>query len=246
MPPWLRNARDFVSRREPTVLITALLLVLALWGLVALTDEVIEGGTQKFDERIMKSMRHRDDPARPAGPHWLPSMMRDITALGSFIVLALVVAAVAGFLVIVRRYHMMWLVLAASAGGALINSIFKHFVQRPRPQIVPHLADVSSASFPSGHSALSASVYLTLGGLLAANVTSRALKAYFLFVAILVTFLVGVSRVYLGVHYPSDVLAGWTCGLIWAIVVWFVGRHLQRRGAVEPEANSLPALDPEP
>jgi undecaprenyl-diphosphatase len=247
MPSWLRNARDFVSRRrESTVLITALILVLALWGLIALTDEVLEGGTQRFDERIMKSLRHPDDLSKPIGPPWMLSMVRDVTALGSFVVLTLVVSAVAGFLIIIRRYNMTLLVLAASAGGASINSIFKHFIDRPRPRIVPHLTDVSSASFPSGHSALSASVYLTLGGLLASNVRSRRLKAYFLFVAILVTVMVGASRVYLGVHYPSDVLAGWTTGLIWAIIVWFLGRHLQRRGAVEPETDSIPTLDPKP
>jgi undecaprenyl-diphosphatase len=137
----------------------------------------------------------------------------------------------------IGRYHMMWLVLAASIGATVINSTIKNIVERPRPVVVPRLTDVSSESFPSGHSAMSAAVYLTLGGLLAQTVSRRRLKLYFIFVAMLLTFLVGLSRVCLGVHYPSDVLAGWTTGLVWALLCWLAGRYLQRRGAIEREED---------
>jgi undecaprenyl-diphosphatase len=171
-------------------------------------------------------------------------------------VLTLLVAGVLGFLVMIRHYHMMWLVLGATIGAALVNTAVKMIIARPRPPEPLRLQEVSTLSFPSGHSALSAAVYLTLGSLLAQTVSKRRHKAYFLFVALGITLLVGVSRVYLGVHYPSDVMAGWTSGLIWAISVWIVGRYLQRRGAIEQEADPMPepvleaepepALDPKP
>jgi undecaprenyl-diphosphatase len=151
------------------------------------------------------------------------------------IVLLMVVGSVAGFLLLVRRYHMMWLMLVATIGATAINSTIKEMVDRPRPSIVPQLTDVSHESFPSGHSAMSAAVYLTLGGLLAQTVSRRRIKLYFIFVAMAVTFMVGFSRVCLGVHYPTDVLAGWAVGLVWALLCWLVARYLQRRGAIERE-----------
>src|SRR3954470_7238136 len=133
----------------------------------------------------------------------------------------------------VRKYHAMWLVLIASFGGLLLSTGLKSLVDRPRPQLVPHLSQVYTSSFPSGHSMMSAIVYLTLGSLLARLVPSRPVKVYCMFVAMGLTFLVGISRVYMGVHYPTDVLAGWTAGLVWALLVWLAARALQRRGTVE-------------
>jgi undecaprenyl-diphosphatase len=127
----------------------------------------------------------------------------------------------------------MTLVLVATFGGLILSSLLKGLFERPRPQLVPHLSHVYTTSFPSGHSMLSAVVYLTLGTLLARLVQHRYLKIYFLVLALLLTFLVGLSRVYMGVHYPTDVLAGWTAGLAWASVCWLAARYLQQRGKVE-------------
>src|SRR6478609_3685952 len=129
----------------------------------------------------------------------------------------------------------MWLVLVSSFGGLLISSLLKDIINRPRPQLVPHLSQVYTSSFPSGHSMLSAVVYLTLGSLLARIAPGMMVKLYLIAVALLLTFLVGVSRVYMGVHYPTDVLAGWTAGLVWAILCWLAARRLQIHGAVEKD-----------
>jgi undecaprenyl-diphosphatase len=166
---------------------------------------------------------------------------RDLTALGGIAVLTLTVAAVLGFLWLRKMYGAAWLVLLATSGGLIASMALKHLFQRDRPSIVPHLSIVSSSSFPSGHSMLSAVVYLTLGALLARFVEQRRMKAYFLLVALALSFLVGVSRVYLGVHYPTDVLAGWSAGLAWALACWLVARYLQRRGAVEKGAEKSTA-----
>jgi undecaprenyl-diphosphatase len=182
-------------------------------------------------------MRRADDPSRPIGPRWLPEVGRDLTALGGVAALTLTTAFVAGYLLIVRKYHAMWLVLAATLGGLLISTLLKHLIDRARPDLVPHLSHVYTSSFPSGHSMLSAVVYLTLGALLTRLAAERRVKLYFLAAALLLTFLVGVSRVYMGVHYPTDVLAGWTAGLVWALLCWLVARYLQRRGAVERDAD---------
>jgi undecaprenyl-diphosphatase len=131
----------------------------------------------------------------------------------------------------------MWLVLAASAGGLIISSLLKHEFERRRPSVVPHLATVYTSSFPSGHSMMASAVYLTLGALLTRIVPERSAKVYFIAVAILVAILVGLSRVYLGVHYPTDVLAGWTAGSVWALVCWQVARYLQQRGTVERDTE---------
>jgi undecaprenyl-diphosphatase len=255
MSHWLRKAKEFLSKREPLVLFSALILLLALWGLFALTDEVLEGDTQSLDLRIMNALR-QPGPGQgakpiPIGPRWLKSAMLDITALGGVAVLTLLVGGVIGFLIMIRHYHMMWLVLLASAGAALVNTSVKALIDRPRPPMDLRLTEVSTPSFPSGHSTLSAAVYLTLGTLLAQTVKKKRAKAYFIGVALLLTMLVGFSRVFLGVHFPSDVLAGWTSGIIWAILIWLLGRHLQRKGAIEQETELIesppapePALDP--
>jgi undecaprenyl-diphosphatase len=237
MAPLLVKLRAFFVGKEPLVFVAALLVVLGVVVFIALLDEVREGDSMNFDNRVLRALRKPDDPAKLIGPWWVRSVVRDVTALGSGVVLLMVVGAVLGFLIMIRRYHMMWLVLAATVGATAINSTIKGIVDRPRPTVVPRLTDVSSESFPSGHSAMSAAVYLTLGGLLAQTVSRRRVKLYFIFVAMAVTFLVGISRIALGAHYPTDVLAGWATGLVWALLCWLVARYLQRRGAIEKEED---------
>jgi undecaprenyl-diphosphatase len=231
----LRRLIGWIGQHELPVLIGLLVLVLAVWGFVATADVVFEGKTQDFDNRVLKALRRADDPARPIGPEWLHEIGRDLTALGGIAVLTLMIAAVVGFLLLRQSYGAMWLVILATLGGLVVSTLLKGLFDRDRPDIVPHLSHVMTTSFPSGHSMLSAVVYLTLGALLGRFVESGVLKAYFLFVALTLTILVGLSRVYLGVHFPTDVLAGWSAGLAWAVLCWLVARRLQRRGTVERE-----------
>ncbi len=222
-------------KRDDAALLAAMLaVVLCVWVFVAVADRVTEGHTQHLDEQLLLSMR-AGSPSEPRGPAFLPGSMRDLTALGSPAVLALFVVAVAGSLAVRRQYHALGLLLVATVGGVVLNEFLKHAFARPRPPLAFHLTEVRSMSFPSGHAMESAIIYLTLAALLARLVQPRLLRLYFIGLAFFLTFVVGVSRVYLGVHYPSDVLAGWTAGLAWALLCWAAARYLQQRGKVEPE-----------
>jgi undecaprenyl-diphosphatase len=133
----------------------------------------------------------------------------------------------------------MFLLLVAIGGGIVVSLLLKQAFARPRPDLVPHGSHVYTSSFPSGHSMMAAVTYLTIGALLARAHEGAAIKAYVIILATLLTTAVGISRVYLGVHWPTDVLAGWTTGGCWAVLCWTLANRLQRRGEIEPESNAL-------
>ncbi|MEO7413841.1 MAG: phosphatase PAP2 family protein [Opitutaceae bacterium] len=226
----------------PSKLIFALgaaLFVLAAWVFAELADDAVPGNYLELETKIMRSFRHPDDLSRGLGPPEVTLAMRDITALGSTTVLTLVVALVLGFLFLCRRYRAALLILTATLSGTIIGSSAKNIIDRDRPQIVPHLTEVSSKSFPSGHSMMSSVVYLTLGALLAQTTARRREKVYVIAAACLLTVLIGMTRVYLGVHYPTDVVAGWAAGVAWALLCWGIAWWLQRHGQLRhPEASS--------
>ena len=222
---------------ERTILLSLFAIGGSVWAFVAIANAVLEGDSRGFDERILRSLRQPGNLAQPVGPLWLADVARDITALGGGAVILLVSGAVLGHLWLARRNHAAWLVLASVTGGVLVMSLLKHEFARERPALVPHLVKVSSLSFPSGHSVLSAVTYLTLGALLARTTRDRVTKTYYLAVATFLAGLIGLSRVYLGVHYPTDVLAGWCIGIAWALLCSTIARWLQRTGAVEPASS---------
>jgi undecaprenyl-diphosphatase len=232
----VHSALDWIGGHELVVMMLLLVAALAIWAFVTIAEQVQAGATSQFDEWVVRALRQPDDPSKPIGPRWLAEVGRDLTALGGVAVLTLLTLAVVGYLWLRRMYGAMWLIVAAATGGFVVTSVLKNWFDRPRPNVVPHLSIVSTSSFPSGHSMLAATVYLTLGALLGRFVRERRLRAYFLIVALVLTLLVGVSRVYMGVHYPTDVFAGWTAGLAWALVCWLVARALQQRGRVEQDA----------
>jgi undecaprenyl-diphosphatase len=222
---------------ERATLIALVLAASVLFAFAQLANAVGRGGTRPFDEWLLVSLRTPGNLADPIGPVWFEEMMRDFTAIGSTGVLTFMVLAVAGFLAMTRKGHAALFVLASVIGGVLISQTMKWAYARPRPDLVPHGAEVYTASFPSGHSMMSAIVYLTLGALLARTQSDRAVKIYVLAVAGAAALLVGASRVYLGVHWPTDVLAGWALGGVWALMCWLVMSWLQSRGQVEQETE---------
>lgn len=233
-----------VLRLEFGLLLTIAVLTGAAWLFLAIADEVIEGETHALDERLLLALRNNPaDLGDPIGPPWFEEMMRDFTALGGLGVLALLTVSVFFFLVLQRKNHGAFLLLAVTTGGMLLSLLLKAGFDRPRPDLVPHGSYASYASFPSGHSMLAAATYLTLGALLARLQPGLRLKLHILALAVTFTVLVGVSRVYLGVHWPSDVAAGWAAGAVWAAACWLAARTLQRRGQVETddeEADEVP------
>jgi undecaprenyl-diphosphatase len=223
------------SLRELVPLASLAFIAASLYVFAQIADEVTEGKFVRFDETILRALRNPADLADPIGPRWVETIFLDITALGSTTVLTLICASVIGFLLIDGKRGAALFVLMAVAGGALLSTAAKFMFARPRPELVAHLVDVSSYSFPSGHALSSAVTYLTLGALLMRTQRHKRVKAYLLGVAVLLTLLIGASRVYLGVHWPSDVLAGWFLGAAWAMLCWQVERLLQQRGQVEDE-----------
>ena len=209
-----------MSRRVPWMIVAAAAFAAIFAVLLWLGHELNEGDGAAFDRAVMLSMRVPGHPDLPRGPAWLPSAVRDVTALGSTIVLTFLVAVTAIFLWLAGRLRTALLLIAATALGSLTVETIKALVSRSRPDLAGRLMEETSKSFPSGHAALSAIVYLTLATLLFPVLPDRRIRAFVLIVALTLTLSVGVSRVYLGVHWPSDVVAGWAFGGVWAMLWW--------------------------
>ncbi len=222
-----------ITSLETGVLLVSLLVAGGIWSFIELAEEVMEGETRHIDKWIILAFRNPADLSDPLGPKWFEGMMRDITALGSMFFLLALSVSVVGFLLLQKKKGMAIYTTAAVSGGLLLSTVLKHTFNRSRPELVSHMAYAMSTAFPSGHSMMSAVVFFTLGGLLARYTSQKRLKVYILSLAILATLLVGISRVYLGVHWPTDVLAGWTAGSSWALLCWVVAFLLQRWGRVE-------------
>jgi undecaprenyl-diphosphatase len=234
---WRKRLARFTprDRAELALLSGGIGCLLLLVVFSKLASEVFAGETQSFDRRLLLALRDPTDPSQPIGPVWMVSAALDITALGSATVLGLTVFAVAGFLLLQGLWRRALFVTIASLGGWFINEALKELFQRARPDIVPHLREVMTMSFPSGHAMQSAVVYLTLGALSMHIAQRRLTKFFCMSVAMLATALVGASRVYLGVHYPTDVLAGWLIGLSWALLCWMIERSLERQTGLKRE-----------
>jgi undecaprenyl-diphosphatase len=231
-----RGARRRWAWFEASTLVVLAFVAVATWSFLELADYADDPDEiSRYDRGILRAMRSDADPSDPLGPPWFEETVRDVTALGGLGLLTLFTLIVIGYLVATRRRRTAVLLATSIAGGTALAFGLKDLFDRARPDVVPHLMHVSTASFPSGHAMLSAVVYLTLGALLAQVQSSWWLRAYVLAVAVLLAVLVGTSRVYLGVHWPSDVAGGFAVGCAWAGLAWVVERALQRRGDIEPE-----------
>ena len=222
---WLSRS----GRLEVTVLSAVFLAVVGLWVFGVLGAEVVEGDTGKFDERLLLACREPGNLAVPIGPHWTLQVAQDMTAFGGPLGLVLLTTIVAGRLWLERRYGLLTFILGAVVSGTVLSLVLKVLFHRPRPAIVPHLSSIATASFPSGHAMLSSVVYLTLAAALSRAAPTTGLKCYHLAVAVMLTGLIGCSRVYLGVHYPTDVLAGWSGGSAWTVICCLIAHFVARR-----------------
>jgi len=209
---------SFHNWLEPKILSGIITASLALWVFVEIAENVLEGDARYFDTSILMAL-HRSDPTNL---DWFSEFVRDISGLGGLGILTLLVSASVIFLVISNNRRIAIFVALATISGAVFSSLLKLGFDRPRPDLFPHLTHVYSASFPSGHAMVSAVVYLTLGSLLTRVVSGVWSKIFVMAVAVLLTGLIGLSRLYLGVHWPSDVLAGWAAGAAWALMWWTI------------------------
>jgi undecaprenyl-diphosphatase len=213
-----------VHQKAALIPILTIALLLFAFGIVA--QEVAAGESLAFDRRIILAFRDAAHSSEPWGPAWFQEAARDVTGLGSIVVLTMVTVAVAGYRFLVRKFTSAWLMLIAVFGGMALNELLKSAFARPRPDFVAHATRVFTASFPSGHASLSAITYLTIAALLAQCQSSLMIRLYFMSLAVFLTMLIGVSRIYLGVHYPTDVLGGWCIGAAWAIACWVIAAQL--------------------
>jgi len=246
MKTFLHKLKQGLLRCSPgtAALLTLLLLGSAIWMFAELADEVLEGETQQIDTRLLLHFRTTQDLSDPIGPPWIEEIARDTTALGGMGVLTFLSLAVFGLFLLQKKARYGGLLVLAVVGGLLLSQAFKAGFDRARPDLVPHGSYVHTASFPSGHSTMSAVVYLTLATMLASVEPRKRLQAYYVFLAILITLGVGISRVYLGVHWPSDVAAGWALGAGWALSCHLAVRlylHLASgKKTLSPTTNSEP------
>jgi undecaprenyl-diphosphatase len=215
------------ARAEVAALAAMAVIAGAVLAFIGIADEIAEGGTHAFDMAVLRTLH--PEPKTPLGPAWLAHAAEDFTALGSVSVLTTVALAVAGFLVMRRRSLEAGLLALALGGGLVLSEGLKAAFGRERPPDAYRAVEALNPSFPSGHALLSAVVYLTLGAMLARSTSNRAIRAYIISAAMMITLLVGVTRVYLGVHWASDVLAGWCAGAAWATACWLFERWARER-----------------
>jgi len=220
------------SKRSTLIAILAIACLLFAFGVIA--QNVSAGTSLAFDQEVVLALRDPGNPSAPAGPAWMQEAARDLTSLGSIIVLVIMTCAVAIYLFLVRKYAAAWLLLVAVFGGMAMNDLLKLAFARPRPDHVYQATRVFTSSFPSAHAELSAITYLTMAALMAQSQSSFKIGLYFIALATLLTISIGVSRIYLGVHYPTDVLGGWCIGAAWALACWVLMTWLQRGGRLEP------------
>lgn len=225
---WLvRGLKTGNANRLPVLLVG--ILTLGVYGFIEIAEEMAEGEIRNFDETLFLMMRVPGDPSRSIGPAWLQETALEITAIGGYPLIILTLAAVCGFFIVTKHYGAALYAVLAVGSGALLSYSLKQYYARPRPDLVEHLDTVHTASFPSGHAMVTTVAYLTLAAIVIGYVETRKARAYVISVAVLMAMMVGISRVYLGVHWPSDVAAGWALGAAWASFSWLIFHMLQRR-----------------
>ncbi len=200
--------------RNPTTT-WLILLTISTTGFIFLAWWSGSAWGQQFDQTLLRALLYSGEPVRPLGPDWLREAGRDLTSLGSISVLVFITLAVSGWLALKRRWRWVMVLLATIVPGVLLSFGLKQLFSQPRPQLIADVTQTFTSSFPSSHAMASLIVYLTLAWVIGQQPGARTVRAYLVVVALTVSFVAGFSRLYLSVHWPSDVLAGWMAGLAW-------------------------------
>lgn len=195
-------------------------MIFIVWGL-ALTHV----GPASFDVPLLLWFRDSSDSARIAGPPWVTTFWLSLTWLGDTTPRIVVASLLIVLLLVLSRYHSALFMMGILLSGIALSTTLKHLVGRPRPQLIAHLDAASSASFPSGHALNSTLFYVTTAWVLAPLLPKRLARWALYSLALGMSLATGVSRVALGVHYPTDVIAGWIVAATWLWLCLCVARH---------------------
>lgn len=217
-------------KQRRAALLPAILIVIVAGGIFIFFDiahEMAEGELRHIDHRIFLLFRNPADISDPLGPDWLSEAALEVTAIGGYPLITLTVGIVTGLLLVLKRYGPALYTVLSIGTGALLSQALKGYYDRPRPDIVKHLDVVHTASFPSGHALITTLAYLTLAALVIRFVDDWRARVYVVAVAVFIALIVGLSRIYLGVHWPTDVAAGWAIGAAWAGLTWLAVSALQ-------------------
>jgi len=223
-----------VARQEVVAVAGLLVIAAGVLTFLRLADTVEQGGGKGYDWRLLQAMRpYAEDPTRPWGPWWLHEAAVDITSLGGISVLGLFALIALGLLLMLGKRLSAVILIVGLVGSVMLSEGLKAVFDRVRPPDIYQAVDTLNASFPSGHALLATTFYLSVGVMLTRAFPHRHLKAYAMGAAILIALLIGVTRVYLGAHWASDVLGGWSVGAAFAMVLWLFAYVVERRQRVK-------------
>ncbi len=232
-----------LARTEFLALAAVLAVCLGVMTFIEIADDMTEADGQAFDTMVLEALRPHADKSVPAGPWWMEEAAADITSLGGLSVLGLFALIATGFLLIQRKQLSAALLVGGLLSGVALSEGLKSLFERARPPAAFQVVETINASFPSGHTLMATIFYLSIGTMLARTVSQRRQKVYVMAVAALLALLVGLTRIYLGAHWATDVLAGWSLGIAWAMLLWLIAWAVERyqsRHATGPHDRPTP------
>lgn len=233
MKSWLRRRIEWFRAADLRLQAELLGLGVLVVVFLQIADEVTDGDTHEIDNAILLALRNAPDD--PIGSYKVEAGVMHISALGSGVVAALITTIVAAYLLLANRIRYALTIIVVAVGTGIVMNVLKPLFERERPTIVTHIDPPGGLSFPSGHSMISAALYLTLAMMISRSLEHRRLRVFAVGTGAFLALLIGFSRVYLGVHYPTDVIAGWTVGAAWALLVGIGTRKFRREVQATPD-----------